>query len=87
MEQVLLPVKPYKRKFLNESTKYDSWRKLVPFVNELLNQKVRSSDELLELIKKKNELQIVVEQQQTWHELQSFRYTSNEKLKNQRGNV
>lgn len=81
LKTMFTPVDPYQRKYLQAQVKYDAWEKLEEFAQELLQQEIKSLEDFEELLYKKNELEIVIDEQRVEHNLSSYRFVEDEKKK------
>ena len=71
----------YQRKYLQPETKYNHWSKLSKFAEQLISSKINTPDELHKFLYKKNEIDVLVNQQFSWLKLQTYRYTNREDIK------
>lgn len=81
MQSQTIPVNPYKRKYLDPKTNYNTWAKLSDFANQLINQPINSKEELIDFLHKKNELDVIVNQQSEKHDLESCQFVNDEEKK------
>lgn len=76
MHAKIVPVKPYQRKYLEKDVNYSQWESLSSFSQELIEQPIDSTDDLIEFLNKKNELDVIVWEQLTAYSLESYRFVN-----------
>ncbi len=64
-KQITIPRRP-KRKFVSENIEIDSWKKIKPLFDNLIERKVSSSEELQEWMLDRSELEAVLEEDMAW---------------------
>ena len=80
MEEIIkIPTRP-KRKFVNEDLVIDSWKKIEPYFENLLNRKIQSADELERWMLDRSELAAVLEEDMAWRYIKMNIDTTDQKL-------
>ncbi len=74
----VFPVEPYKRNYLSANLSIENWSDLVNFVKDLEFQEINSASDLLLFMHKKNELDVVINEQHIYHKLNSYRFVNDE---------
>jgi len=64
-KQITIPRRP-KRKFVSENIVIDSWKKIKPLFDNLIERKVSSSEELQKWMLDRSELEAVLEEDMAW---------------------
>jgi len=76
MDAKITPVEPYQRKYLKKDVNYSQWESLNKFAQELIKQPIHSTEDLVDFLYKKNELDVVVGEQMENYYLESFRFVN-----------
>ncbi len=76
METKITPVESYQRKYLKKDSNYRQWASLSEFAKELIDQTIDSTEDLLNFLYKKNELDVVVREQMATYYLETSRFVN-----------
>jgi len=76
MNTKILPVFPYQRRYLEKDVNYTTWESLSKFSQELIDHTINSTDDLIEFLHKKNDLDVIVYEQLASYRLESARFVN-----------